>query len=143
MRKEGIAMTDAEKKEIQVKDKQEVASAAEQTTPGIVFTPDVDIFETENKITLLADMPGVKSEDLTIDLRENTLTLSGEVAPLQSAEECAVFSEYEVGKYYRQFTLAEVIDQSKIDAQLKDGVLHLSLPKVEKATPRKIAVKAG
>jgi HSP20 family molecular chaperone IbpA len=136
-------MTDAKTKEIQVKNKQEVTTPAEQTSPGLVFTPDVDIFETEKEITLLADIPGVKAENLTIDLRENTLTLSGESAHLQGPDECPVFTEYETGKYYRQFTLAEVIDQNKIDAQLKDGVLRLTLPKVEKAAPRKIAVKIG
>ena len=136
-------MENTETKEIQVKNKQEVTTPAEQTAPGVVFTPDVDIFETEKETILLADIPGVKAEDLNIDLRDDILTLSGEVAAFEGSDESPVLTEYEVGRYYRQFTLLDVIDQSKIDAQLKDGVLRLTLPKVEKASPRKISVKAG
>lgn len=132
-----------ETKEIQPKEKQELSVPAEQTKPGPVFTPAVDIFETEKEITLLADLPGVKSDDLNIDLRDNTLTLTGDVSPWEEAEENDLLIEYEIGRYYRQFTLSEVIDQDKIDAQLNDGVLRLALPKVAKATPRKISVKAG
>jgi len=134
-------MTDSEAKEIQVKPKHEVMSPAEQTTPGLVFTPSVDIFENERELTLLADLPGVTPENLTIDLRENTLTLTGEVEPFEKANEEDVLIEYEIGKYYRQFSLSNVIDQSKIDAKLTDGVLRLSLPKVEEAKPRKIEVR--
>lgn len=130
-------------KELQVKEKQEVSSPAEQTTPGLVFTPSVDIFETEKEIVLLADMPGVQAKSLNIDLRENTLTLDGGIEPFETANEKDVMIEYEVGKYYRQFSLSEVIDQEKIDAQFKDGVLRLTLPKVEKAAPRKITVQAS
>ncbi len=133
----------AQSKELQAKEKQEVATSAETTRPGLVFTPSVDIFETEKEMTLLADMPGVMPEDLNIDLRDNVLTLEGDVAPFEGAEEEDLFVEYEIGKYHRQFTLSEVIDQSKIDASLNDGVLRLTLPKVEKATPRKITVSAG
>ncbi len=136
-------MTDTHSKELKVREKQEVAGPAEQTTPGLVFTPEVDIFETEKDITLLADMPGTKAEDLYIDLRDNTLTLSADIAPVENSSEEDIMIEYETGRYYRQFTLSEVIDQGKIDAQLKDGVLKLLLPKVEKATPKKIAVKSG
>jgi HSP20 family molecular chaperone IbpA len=135
-------MADRESKEIQVKDKQEVTSPAEQTRPGLVFTPDVDIFETETTITMLADLPGVRPEDLNIDLRDNTLTISGEIFPVEGGEEEDILIEYETGKYYRQFTLSEVIAQDKIDAKLTNGVLRLTLPKVEKAKPRKITVAA-
>lgn len=130
-------------KEMQVQEKKGIATPAEQTKPGPVFTPAVDIFETDREITVLADMPGVKADDLTIDLRENILTLLGETTPFEGADEQDIFIEYEVGKYYRQFTLSEVIDQAKIDAKLKDGVLRLTLPKVEKASPRKITVKTA
>jgi HSP20 family molecular chaperone IbpA len=136
-------MTEEESKALKVKEKQEISSPAEQTRPGPVFTPDVDIFETEKEITLLADMPGVKPENLDIDLRENILTLTGESTPEPGVDEESLLKEYETGKYYRQFTLSEAIDQGKIDAQLGDGVLRLNLPKVEKATPRRIEVKAG
>ena len=130
-------------KDLQVKEKQEVATPAEQTQPGLVFTPSVDIFENDREIVLLADMPGVQVKDLNIDLRENTLTLNGGVEPVQGSGEEDVLVEYEVGKFYRQFALSELVDQGKIDAQLKDGVLRLTLPKVEKATPRTITVQAG
>ncbi|MEJ2222285.1 MAG: Hsp20/alpha crystallin family protein [Desulfobacterales bacterium] len=136
-------MADTQNKELKVREKQEVASPAEQTIPGLVFTPAVDIFETEKDITLLADMPGVKANDLTIDLRDNTLTLLADIAPVDNSDEEAVLVEYETGRYYRQFTLSEIINQGNIDAKLNDGVLRLTLPKVEKATPKKIAVKTG
>ena len=130
-------------KELQVKEKQEVSSPVEQTRPGLVFTPAVDIFETDQQITLLADMPGVATEDISIDLREGVLTIAGEVKPWEKADEKDVLIEFEIGKYYRQFTLSEAIDQDKIDAQLNDGVLKLALPKSAKARPRKITVTAG
>jgi HSP20 family molecular chaperone IbpA len=133
----------ADSKDIKVREKQELATPAEQTTPGAVFTPQVDIFETEKEITLLADMPGVKADKLNIDLRESILTITGDIEPVESASEEDVLIEYETGRFYRQFTLSEVIDQNKIDAKLGDGVLRLTLPKVEKATPRKIAIKAA
>ncbi len=109
----------------------------------MIFTPSVDIFETDHDITLLADMPGVVPENLSIDLRDNTLTLEGDIAPVDAPQEEMVYGEYSTGWYHHQFSLSEMIDQAKIDAQIKDGVLRLSLPKVAKATPRKITVKAA
>ncbi len=136
-------MADTQSKELKVREKQEVTGPAEQTTPGLVFTPAVDIFETEKAITLLADMPGVKADDLTIDLRDNTLTLSADTTPVENAEVDDILVEYQSGRYYRQFTLGEMINQEEIDAKLNDGVLRLTLPKVEKAAPKNITVKTG
>ena len=136
-------MATVDSKELQPKPKSEAATPAELTTPGLTFMPAVDIFETEKKISLYADLPGVKADGIKIDLRDNTLTLSGEVPPFEGEKEDDILIEYGVGKYYRQFTLSEAIDQNKIQAELKDGVLKLSLPKIEKATPRKITIKAG
>ncbi len=134
---------EAQNRDIQVKGKQEVSGTAEQTRPGLVFTPPVDICEDENAIKLMADMPGVKPDDINIDVREDTLTLIGEIQPYEDAEETDVMIEYEIGQYFRQFTLPELIDQEKIDAQLKDGVLTLELPKAEAAKPKKIEIKSG
>jgi HSP20 family molecular chaperone IbpA len=133
----------AESNELQVRDKQEVASPAEQTRPGVVFTPAVDIFENEKQINLLADMPGVAPDDVKIDLNDGVLSISGEVKPFEAGDESDVLVEFEIGRYYRQFTLSEVIDQGKIVAKLEDGVLRLTLPKAEKAIPRQITVTTG
>jgi len=115
----------------------------EQTRPGPVYTPAVDIFENDHAMTILADMPGVKAEDLKIDLRESVLTLSSHVEAPEGRNESVVLREYRTGTFYRQFTLAESIDQAKIDAKLVDGVLRLELPKVERAKPRQITVRTG
>jgi HSP20 family protein len=132
-----------ESKELQVKAKQELTTPAEQTRPGLVFTPAVDIFETDREITLLADMPGVATDDIVIDLREGVLTVSGQVKPFETKDETDVLIEFDTGKYYRQFALSETIDQAKIEAEFADGVLRLVLPKAEEAVPRKIAVTAA
>ncbi len=136
-------MTDRESRALQAKEKAEVTTSAEQTKPGLVFMPAVDIFETEQEITMLADMPGVKSGELNIDLHENVLTLDGEVQAPEGSDEVDVIREYRTGKYYRQFTLSQIIDQSNIKAEMKDGVLRLRLPKVKAATPRKITVQSS
>lgn len=134
-------MTDS--KELQAKEKQTVTTPAEQTKPGPVFSPEVDIFETEAEIVLLADIPGVKAENLNIDLRDNTLTIKGDVSPFEGPDEEDIVIEYEVGQFARQFSLSDTIDQARIEAKLDDGVLRLTLPKVAKATPRKITVQTA
>ncbi len=130
-------------RENQSLEKTQPRSLAEPTYPGPVFSPAVDIFETDERISLLADMPGVKPADLKIDLRENMLTLSGRIDPREKEGEAPVLQEFSSGTYFRQFTLSETIDQSKIDAKLNDGVLRLELPKAERAKPRQITVKGS
>lgn len=133
----------AKAKDLEVRDKREVTTAAEQTKPGLLFTPAVDIFETDSKITLLADLPGVAVDGINIDLRDDVLTIFGDLKPWEGPDESDVFVEFEIGRYYRQFALSEVIDQEKMAAKLEDGVLRLVMPKAEKALPRKIAVTAA
>jgi HSP20 family molecular chaperone IbpA len=136
-------MTESEGKSLQAKEKKEMATPAELTKPGLVFNPAVDIFETERELTLLADLPGVKAKDLKIDLKDNVLTLTADETSHEGPGEKAVLREYRTGRYYRQFSLSDTIDQPKIEAVLKEGVLRLTLPKVAAATPRKISVKVG
>jgi len=130
-------------KELQVREKKELQTEAEQTRPGRVFTPAVDIFESEKEITVLADMPGVTSDRVTIDVHNDELKITGEVVPQASGNESYIFVEYETGRFHRHFSLSDRIDQGKISASMKDGVLRLVLPKVEKAKPKRIQVKAG
>jgi len=136
-------MAVSQSKALKPKEKKEIATPAEQMKPGLTFTPAVDIFETDREITVLADIPGVKAKDLTIDVRDDVLSLAGDVDVPEHPNEVGVLREYETGKYIRQFTLSEVIDQSKIEADLTDGVLRLTLPKIEPAMPRKITVKTA
>jgi HSP20 family protein len=131
------------KTEIQKAETASAPTAPEQTWSGPVYSPSVDIFESDNAITVLADMPGVKAKDLKIDLRDSVLTLTGQIPAPESAMESEVLREYHSGMFFRQFTLSDTIDHARIDAKLTDGVLRLELPKVEKARPRQIAVKTG
>ena len=123
-------------------DKQEL-TGAESTRPGAVFTPAVDILENDTAITVLADMPGVQADGLTIDLHENVLSIEGRVAEPGRRNEQMILQEYRTGSYRREFRLTNLIDQNKIDAALHDGVLRLTLPKAEAAKPRKIQVRTG
>jgi len=129
--------------EIQKADKTSLPTVPERTQPGAVYSPSVDIFENENSITVLADMPGVKAQNIKIDLRENVLTLTGRVMSPEDDKESDVLREFQTGTFFRQFALSETIDQAKIDAKLNDGVLRLELPKVEKVRPRQITVRTG
>jgi HSP20 family protein len=140
-KEEEATMARESRTEIQKTEKAGVPTAPEQTRPGPVYSPSVDIFENENSITVLADLPGVKAGDLRIDLRESALTLTGPVTPPEGPKELNVLREYQTGTFLRQFTLSETIDQAKIDAKLTDGVLRLELPKVERARPRQISVR--
>jgi len=128
-------------KEMELKEKKEVKKAAgEGTRPGPVFIPAVDVLETMNELIVLADMPGVDNKNVDIDLRDNQLTITGRLEAPESDKEVSLYKEFNWGDYFRQFTLSDIIDQSKISAKMEDGVLRLTLPKVEKAKPQKIKV---
>lgn len=126
---------------MQTREPRDVATAREATRPGILLTPPVDIFEDPNALTLLADMPGVKPGDLTIDLHDGVLTIAGHADVPETPNEVSVLQEYRMGTFQRSFMLSEIIDQRQIQATLTHGVLRLRLPKVEQAKPRQIKVQ--
>jgi HSP20 family protein len=114
---------------------------AERTRGGRAYRPNVDIFETSTELTLVADMPGVRGEDVDINFENGVLTIYGPVKERQPAGTQYLLNEFGIGDFYRTFEVGEAIDSGKIAAEYKDGVLTLHLPKVEAARPRRIAVK--
>lgn len=129
-------------KDLQVQEKRELQTGSESTRNVPIFIPAVDIYETDKELVVLADMPGVPMENVEIDLNNDQLTVRGSGSTGQMAG-TQLLSEYAGGDYYRQFTLSNIIDRSKIEASMKDGVLKVNLPKVEAAKPRKITVNAS
>ena len=130
-------------KEIELKEKKELKpTAGEGTRPGPLFIPAVDILEDPTGITMVADMPGVDGKNVDIDLKDNQLTITGRIEPVEGEKEVSLYKEFLYGDYIRQFTLSYVIDQNKITAKMEDGVLRLILPKGEKMKPQKIKVSA-
>ena len=127
---------------LQTVDRREVATTTEATRPGVLLTPPVDIFEDQESITVIADMPGVSPGQLTIDLHEGVLTITGRAQPPARQQEISIFQEYRAGTFQRSFVLSEAVDQAKIQATLKHGILRLRLPKVERAKPRQITIKS-
>ena len=108
-----------------------------------IFTPQVDIRETESEVVLIADMPGVDESNVSIDLEGNELSIRGKLAEWAPEGYSLTYQEYTSGNYERTFTLGESIDHDGIKAVVKDGVLRLTLPKAREAQPRRIKVKTG
>ena len=109
--------------------------------PERYLIPAVDIFETEEGLSLLADLPGVSKDGLDVRVEDDVLTISGKVS--YTPREGGNHEEFRLLDYHRQFRLSDMVDQEKIQANLRNGVLTLALPKAEKAKPKKIDVKVG
>jgi HSP20 family molecular chaperone IbpA len=126
--------------ELAVREKQELAKKEEKTIPGRYFVPSSDIFEMEEELTMIMEMPGVKKDNVSIEVEDDVLRVEGQIdfANYQGME--PVYTEYDVGHYARGFTLSGKIDRESISARLEDGVLTLALPKAKEAQPRRIAV---
>jgi len=112
----------------------------ESSRGGFAFSPRVDIFETDKELLLIAELPGVRPEDVDLHFEKGELLLHGKVRP-RGENPSFWMREYEVGDFYRAFTIHESIDSTRIEAECKNGVLTVHLPKVEAARPRQIAVK--
>lgn len=104
-------------------------------------SPAVDIYETDDGLTVVADVPGVGKEGLDINVDDRILTIRGTVS--RPRQEGIIADEFGMMSYFRQFRLSDEVDQSKIKASLEQGVLTLKLPKAERAKPRRIQVKSS
>ncbi|QDT79977.1 Spore protein SP21 [Gimesia maris] len=113
------------------------------TPEQFVFTPPIDIYETDEGLVLYADLPGVSVGSLELQVQDNKLTLLGKVEPQIPEGARPLHKEYEVGNYLRSFILSGEIVHSEIEAKLSNGVLRIFLPKAPKAEPRRIQVNTG
>jgi HSP20 family molecular chaperone IbpA len=125
------------------KSESQTPAKAERAQQTPVFTPRVDIRETETEVVLVADMPGVDENSVSIDLEGSELAIRGTFVPKAPDGYSLTYQEYASGDYERSFTLGDTIDRDGIKAVVKDGVLRLTLPKAKEAQPKRIAVKAG
>jgi len=125
-----------------VNTKSEMPNASPEPTYGARhFTPRVDILETDKELTLFAEMPGVRPEDVDLRYENGELVLHGKVHV--RPERPTLLHEYDDGDFYRVFRIDETVDATKIAADCKNGVLTVHLPKIEAVKPRKIAVKGA
>ena len=124
-----------------VRNQPDVEVGAQQRS-GMTYTPRFDLWENDEAFYLAGDLPGVTPENLDIQYENQELKIWGKVAPRQGNVNYWS-QEYGVGDYYRSFTLGEMIDAEGIEADIKDGVLTIKLPKKAEARPRRIAVKTG
>jgi HSP20 family protein len=107
---------------------------------GFGWAPAVDIRETDAELVVYAAMPGLAKEDVNLEVKENTLVLSGRMRPLGSDEDSWIRRELPRGEFYRAFVLPADVRAAKVTAAMRDGVLEIRLPKAEEARPRKIAI---
>ena len=134
-----------EKTDVQVQEsgKQEIVPGrAERTRERAAFIPRVDIYEDDERIVILADMPGVDVGSVDITLEDNVVDIDGCVEPDEPEDYRLAYAEYRTGDYRRSFSLSEQVDEENIEATVKNGVLRLDLPKAKPVT-RKVTVKAG
>jgi HSP20 family protein len=131
----------AAKQELQVQQKRELETEEETTIPTRTYLPAADIFETQDALQVILEMPGVEKTNIDVAVEEGVLSVRGRLEFSKYNNLQPLYTEYNVGHYARSFRLSSKIDVNKIAAELSDGVLKLTLPKVEEAKPRTIQVK--
>jgi HSP20 family protein len=131
----------ADRQQLQVQKKREHDKREETTIPARVFLPTADIYETQDALTVILEMPGVEKSNVNVRVEDGLLYVDGRLDLTKYQGLQPLYTEYNVGHYSRSFQLSSKIDQGKIEAALKDGVLSLTLPKVEGAKPRTINVR--
>ena len=130
----------AKSRSLEVQEKKELVGKEEKTIPARYYMPNTDIFETDDALTVVMEMPGVERKDVDIRLENDVLRVEGRIdfSKYQGLE--PVYTEYNVRPYARAFTLSNKIDRDQISAELDDGVLTLMLKKAKEAMPRRIAI---
>ena len=125
---------------LEVQEKKELVSKEEKTFPSRYFVPNTDIFETDDSLILVMEIPGVARENVEINLENDTLRVEARIdyGNYQGLE--PLYTEYNVGHFARAFTLSRSLDQQRISAELADGVLRLVLKKAQDAMPRRITI---
>jgi HSP20 family protein len=131
----------ASKQELQVQQKRELEKKEETTIPARIFLPTADIYETQDALSVILEMPGVEKSNVDVRVEDGVLNVEGRLDFSKYQNLQPLYTEYNVGHYSRNFRLSSKINQKKIGAELRDGVLSLTLPKVEEAKPRAIQVK--
>jgi HSP20 family protein len=130
----------AQSQALQTQEKKELVSKDETTVPVRYFVPTTDIFETEDALTVVMEVPGVNKEAVDISVENEVLKVEAKIDSSKYDGMEPLYTEYNVGHFARSFTLSNKIDQQQISAQLDDGVLTLTLKKAKEAMPRKIAI---
>ena len=125
---------------LEVQGKKELVSKEEKTVPARYFVPATDIYETDDGLMVVMEVPGVERKDIDINVENEVIRVEGRIDTSQYDGLDPLYTEYNVGHFARSFTLSNKIDQQKIGAQLEDGVLTLTLPKLKEAQPRRISV---
>jgi HSP20 family protein len=128
------------KQELQVQRKRELDKKEEGTIPVRVFMPTADIYETQDALKVVLEMPGVEKGNVDVHVEDGVLNVEGRLDLTKYKGLQPLYTEYNIGHYSRSFRLSNKINQEKIGAELKEGVLSLTLPKVEEAKPRTIRV---
>jgi HSP20 family protein len=131
----------AKSQALEVQQKKELATKEEKTVPARYFIPSTDIYETDEALMVLMEMPGVEKEDISVKLENDVLRVEGQIDFSKYQEMEPVYTEYNVGHYARAFTLSDKIDQNEIGAELDNGVLTLTLKKAKEARPRRIEIR--
>jgi HSP20 family protein len=126
--------------DLAVQEKKELASKEESTIPARYYVPYTDIYETDDALTVVMEIPGVEKKDVKVDVEDDVLRVEAQIDFKEYSGLDAIYTEYNVGPFQRAFTLGSKIDQEKISAQLDDGVLTLTLKKTKEATPRSISI---
>jgi HSP20 family protein len=126
--------------ELQVQEKREVQKKEDATAPARFFSPHADIFETEPALTLVLEMPGVDKKNVHVSVEDGVLNVEGRIDFSKYEGMQPVYTEYNIGHYRRSFSLSNKINQNKISAEMRDGVLTLVLAKADEAKPRKISI---